>query len=326
MKISIALLSIFCLFSCTKVMVEPENTPIDNFEFIWQTINENFSLFEINEVRDWDEVYRDYAPQVSNQITEDSLFRVLNRMLLELKDFHTGIGGARLRFSYPFRPSQIDVEIVRQNYLNTAVQRGGILYTTLPDNIALARISTFSRLITEEDVIDFVEDIRDTDGLIFDIRSNGGGNEFYGRRIAKAFHDQERLYRTFFTKIGPERDALEEAGALYITPWKRAIYDKPVIILIDERTYSASSDFVLMMKGLPNVKLMGVHSGGGHGSPVGAQMPNGWQLVYSSSYSLDVNGVQVENGVSPDIKIALDTTQLANGIDNVIERAIQELK
>ncbi|MBQ2208436.1 MAG: peptidase S41, partial [Prevotella sp.] len=40
--------------------------------------------------------------------------------------------------------------------------------------------------------------------------------------------------------------------------------------------FSAANDFAVIMHALPNVKLIGDHTGGGSGLPMSNSLPNGW--------------------------------------------------
>jgi len=320
------LLLLTSLTACQTLVVEPENTPESNFEFAWKTLNNKFSLFEINQVKDWQEIYSIYRPQVNNNISDDSLHAVLNRMVLELKDRHSFI---RSNFEYKQSfniKSNIDQPTVINHYLKNAQKEGGIQYTILEDNIAYAYVERFGRTISTENVIAFIESIEDTEGLILDIRGNGGGNENNALRLAEALYDERRLHKTVFSKNGPGKNDFIERFKAYVSPWDRPTYTKAIALLIDRNTYSASSDMVLMLRVLPHVTLIGNTSGGGHGTPVREQMPNGWVLQFSSSYALDHEGVQVEHGIPPTIHVDLDLTKIDEGIDTVIERAKEHIK
>ena len=60
--IVITLLALFCglASSCTHRFVEKNNTSKDNFEALWQIIDEKYCLFDDKAV-DWDSVYLDYS-------------------------------------------------------------------------------------------------------------------------------------------------------------------------------------------------------------------------------------------------------------------------
>lgn len=64
-------------------------------------------------------------------------------------------------------------------------------------------------------------------------------------------------------------------------------------------------------------------TGGGGGIPRIYLLSNGWILNISDTYSTDPYGFNIEHGIAPDIVIEMDTVN--NDVDEIIERAVQEL-
>ena len=79
------------------------------------------------------------------------------------------------------------------------------------------------------------------------------------------------------------------------------IWLKPVVVLVNQGVYSAANDFTLRMKGLPQVKIVGVKTGGGGGLPMSSELPNGWAVRFSSSRTYDADGADIEQGITPDV-------------------------
>ena len=97
-------------------------------------------------------------------------------------------------------------------------------------------------------------------------------------------------------------------------------------MLTDRGTYSSGSFFTLMAKAIPNMMVMGDTTGGGLGLPNGGQLPNGWTYRCSITQTLDVDSNNYENGVPPDVRVVVDKLRLAQGIDDVLEAAMNEIK
>ncbi len=326
MKGIINFLLFILLFSgCASQLDEIENTQQSNFDFVWHTLNEKFSLFDVNDIRDWNLIYQEYENEISDNISDDSLHNVLNRMVLELKDRHSSIASP-FQYQREFFPGNIDEQVVQNNYLSNAITEGGMQYSLQRDNVSYLYIESFRDFIGIDNVRTLIADISSTNGLVIDIRGNQGGSEENALTLAQALYDEKRFVKTSFTKNGPDRDDFIEFYRSEVSPWDFDTFTKPIVLLVDQNTYSASSDMVLMMRVLPHVTIMGDRTGGGHGTPVMEQMPNGWILRYSSSYVLDPNGVNVENGIDPDQFVLLDNNLAAQGVDSVIETAIDFLK
>jgi len=97
-------------------------------------------------------------------------------------------------------------------------------------------------------------------------------------------------------------------------------------VLTNRLVYSAANDFVSAMKCLDNVTIIGDKTGGGGGAPFTSELYNGWQVKYSKIPLYDKDKQHIEFGIEPDIKIDMDKEQEANGIDSIIEFAIDYLR
>jgi len=58
-------------------------------------------------------------------------------------------------------------------------------------------------------------------------------------------------------------------------------YTDPIALLTNRRTFSAAESFVLAMRTLPQVTIVGDTTGGGSGNPLHRELPNGWGLSVS---------------------------------------------
>ena len=159
--------------------------------------------------------------------------------------------------------------------------------------------------------------------MIIDLRQNGGGSISNIPVLLSIFDNHKQpLYATQI-KSGPEHNAFSELETVYAsdscildTP-----YNKPVAVLIDRGSYSATSFFALCTMAYDNIKLFGDYTGGGLGLPNGGALPNGWTYRFSITRTLAIDGQNYENGVPPQERVILDPASTAQGIDNVIEAA-----
>ena len=101
--------------------------------------------------------------------------------------------------------------------------------------------------------------------------------------------------------------------------------DKKTALLTNRDVYSTANQFASFMKQAPNVTLIGGITGGG-GNPTSYYLPNGWTVVMSAhAFTLDVDKKQIEAGVEPDIYVTITDQNIANRVDSIVERAIEEL-
>jgi hypothetical protein len=64
--------------------------PEQEFEIFWQTFNELYAFFELENV-DWTEIYQIAASQINTQTTEEEFFDIAVEMIAPLKDFHVDL-------------------------------------------------------------------------------------------------------------------------------------------------------------------------------------------------------------------------------------------
>ena len=161
----------------------------------------------------------------------------------------------------------------------------------------------------------------DCKGIIIDVRNNGGGDPKNAETVAARFARKKTLYGYWKWKNGPKHNDFTEPQPFYISP-EGHLFSKKVIVLTNRSSYSATNDFVLMMKSLENITVIGDSTGGGEGAPFYRELQNGWYYRFSRTQTLDANMNHVESGIAPHIKIDMDTTDEANGIDTILEYAL----
>jgi hypothetical protein len=105
-------------------------------------------------------------------------------------------------------------------------------------------------------------------------------------------------------------------------------YDRPVIILGDAGSFSATDNFLGAFKGLPKVTLLGGTSGGGSGRMAGYTLPNTRLLLtLCQMASFRWSGLYDGAGVEPDFAVEPRATDhLAQGGDAALEAALERLQ
>lgn len=332
MKNIFLVLGSFLLFSsCEKVLFKPDlssTDPLDNFDYLWEEVDKKYSYFELKNV-DWDAVKEQYRPMLSSSSTEEELFDVLAAMLNELRDDHTNLVSPFnvSRYNAPLQsPENFRPRTIEEFYLHNVWFTGAFIHDFLDNNeIGYIRYSSFMNDFSDEEMDFVLNRYKDTKGLILDMRQNGGGYADNVPKILARFTESKAKVGYFITRNGPNRNDFSDREDFYVTPYDGLRYTKPVIVLIDRGSYSATTFFALACKALPNITLLGDATGGGGGMPNGGQLPNGWTYRFSIGQLLDLNGDSfAEDGVPSDIEESFDWSDLTK--DEILERAILELQ
>lgn len=333
-KIKLIALIIFSISisSCEDAFFEEDiasTDPFENFEYLWKECDEKYSFFELKNI-DWDAVKVKYSDKLYNGMSEDSLFNVLGSMLNELRDDHTNLISYFNISAYKGdlnAQDNFDWRIVVDNYITKNYYRTGPFNHNFLDNgkIGYIRFPEFTGTVSQKNLDFILEKYKDTQGLIFDLRENGGGDAGDIFRLLSRFVETKTLLYYSRIKAGPEHNDFSEAEPTYLEPYDGIRYKKKVIFLVDRGTYSAGSFTSLATKVLDNITLIGDTTGGGLGLPNGGQLPNGWRYRFSITQALTLDQKpDYENGVPPDIQVSFDWSNLSR--DKILDRAILELQ
>lgn len=322
----------FCLSlsSCVKEE-EFEDTPQGNFDALWRIIDRQYCFLDYKNIN-WDNVYTHYQKRISPGMSNDGLFQVLGDMLDELKDGHVNLtyasNVARYWKWFEDYPKNFSDSIQRA-YLGTDYKiASGLKYKILDDNIGYVYYESFSSGVGEGNLDEVLFNLAICDGIIIDVRNNGGGNMTNASKIAARFTNQKVLTGYVLHKTGPGHSDFSEPKPIYLEPSKGIRWQKKAAILTNRSSFSATNDFVSIMRYVipKKVTIIGDKTGGGSGFPFSSELPNGWSVRFSSSPFLDADMNQIEEGIEPDIKVNMTSEDIYRKRDTIIERARAFLK
>ncbi|WP_300814665.1 S41 family peptidase [uncultured Bacteroides sp.] len=306
-----------------------DNSPQGNFEALWRIIDEQYCFLDYKQI-DWDAIHDRYQPLITPGMSYDGLFEVLGNMLAELKDGHVNLysasNTARYWDWYLDYPRNFDEALVEQ-YLGREYRiSGGMKYRILEDNIGYIYYGDFTSGIGDGNLDEALSYLSICNGLIIDVRNNGGGNLTYSSLLAARFTNERVLTGYIQHKTGKGHSDFSDPEPIYLEPSNSIRWQKPVAVLTNRHSYSATNDFINSMSVLPGVILVGDQSGGGSGLPFSSELPNGWGVRFSASPHLNAQKEHIEFGIEPDVWVDMDETDKANGLDTIIERARELLK
>jgi hypothetical protein len=332
------IISIFAFFvlglflSCGEMLLgtDPEDNPQNNFQILWDDFDKHYSRFELKGVN-WDSLYLVYQPQINVNTTGEQLFDVFSSLISHLKDSH-----ARLETRYgiyhywPKNYNQyFNLDNVKSNYLINAKSFSIYTYGKLEDSLGYLHINSFFANMENYKFIDtIIREFENCKGVVIDVRNNGGGNSSNSEIVASRFSDTERLYAYSKFRNGPNHNDFTELFSSYLKPDGEKQFTKPIVILTNRYSGSATEDFVLMMKVFPYVTLMGdTTSGSIGGHPITRELPNSWIYRLSTGRYYSSDKVSYEGiGIPPNIPVLITESDSLNGKDTILEKAIELLK
>ena len=325
------LLYIICLLPLFTACVDEEelpDTPQGNFEALWKIIDEHYCFLDYKQQEiglDWNAVYQKYKVRVDEQMTDLQLFEVLTQMLGELRDGHVNLSAShdygRYWSWYENYPTNLNDSLLRL-YLGTDYKiASGLTYRLLDDHIGYVRYESFQSGIGEGNLDEVLMYLMLCQGLILDVRGNGGGDLTNAEKLAARFCHEKTLVGYTQHKTGPGHNDFSDLEPHYLEPSGNVRWHKPVVVLTNRHVFSAANEFVMYMKALPQVTIVGDHTGGGAGMPFSSSLPNGWSVRFSAVPTYDAQGNSTEFGIDPDYTVGLTDEDFLRGKDTMIEFA-----
>ena len=186
-KIAILFSLVFCMLACQRGEDSCSSDPQANLDALWTLIDEHYCFLDYKATEiglDWNQVHSKYSCKLNPEMSRSQLFEVLCEMLGELQDGHvnllTSIDLGRYWNWKDDYPANFDQEL-RESYLGKEYKiSAGVKYRILEDNIGYLVYESFSDGIGEGNLDDILYYMRTCNGLIVDVRGNGGVHEFKG--------------------------------------------------------------------------------------------------------------------------------------------------
>ncbi len=183
----------------------------------------------------------------------------------------------------------------------------------LADGTGYLRFSGFVSSVMDS-VLQAIKDFHDAPALIIDLRGNPGGQFFVRKAFASQLVGEPKLFISY-----QHREGLEEA---YLDPVPDA-YKGQVVILVDELSASSSEEFAGSLQSLGRATIVGAQTPGKCLTMNVVPLLKGAILLLPSGQSQTPDGRVLENnGVTPDIPVTLERSQLLKGIDAQLQSAI----
>ena len=317
------LLLIIMLSSCVDNDTYEDN-PQGNLEALWKIMDEHYCFFEEKGV-DWDAVHDKYAVQMDAQMSESQQFEVMTNMLSELRDGHVNLYTTFNTGHYwswkENYPTNFSDTLLRKYLQTDYLIAGGVDYTILDDNVGYLRYESFQQGMSDANLDQVLLHLTACNGLIIDIRSNGGGALTNAERLAARFCNEETTVGYMRHKAGRGHNDFSEMEAQTIRPAKGLRWQKKVVVLTNRGVFSAANEFVKYMKCFPKVTIVGDRTGGGAGLPFSAELPNGWGVRFSACPMYDRDRQCTEFGIDPDYFVSQSDADFLRGRDSLIEWA-----
>ena len=187
-------------------------------------------------------------------------------------------------------------------------------------NIGYIQISSFISNSTPNEFIEALENTEKTDGLIIDLRGNTGGLLPNAVFISNIFIPEGKIV-SIVGRNGYKYDILAQDNEMNIK--------KPIVLLVDKTSASASEIFSAAMKDYNKAKIIGTKTFGKGLVQKIIPMPNETGLNLTVAKYITPKGNDINKiGIEPDVYIKLTKSDFQNKKDTQLEKAkevVQEM-
>jgi carboxyl-terminal processing protease len=205
--------------------------------------------------------------------------------------------------------------------------RAGVRAWKLTSGYGYLRLTGFDYGLRNAVLVE-MEKIRDTRGMVLDLRGNGGGASLLAQFMAAQWVEGKVAAGRTITRTGkPIGMALGLLGQQKLELEIEGVeqpYRAPLVILLDSDSASASELLSATLQGLGRAKIVGDISCGCLLGYLGlANVPGGGALAYSEVDFAMVDGKRIEGvGVVPDLMVKPTRQDLFSGHDVQLEAAL----
>lgn len=298
------------------------------FDALWTEFDRHYAFFG-HKGMDWDAMRAEYRPRIEDGATDGELFDVVADMLDELEDGHVNFFTPYASYSYegwrePY-PESFNLPMMTARLYNPRATSDHQLVWGARHEFGYIWVGDFTSDRSSQ-LERAVRELRNKSGLIIDVRNNGGGSGETVRDFAGLFADRRVHYMDIRYRNGPEHDDFSAPAARYVEP-RSARFDGPVAILTNRRAFSAAEGLVLAARQMPDATVIGDTTGGGAGSTIVRELPNGWLVRLSHSIGTDPVGRTWEGvGLAPDRWVVQTEGDVAAGRAPVLDAAVEVLR
>ncbi len=302
------------------------------FDEVWSLVDTRYGNFPAKGI-DWDLIRKLYREDAGSARSDDELAAIVSRMLSHLNDNHISlrVGDSTYRPNGGIDRSSFVADSVVARRFTAPVRKAGSdqwSYAWLADSIGYLRIDGFQndrRTVAEIDAI--LNTFRRARGLVIDLRKHFGGDDRAANAVINRFATSRLLYMTSRSRSGDRHDQFIAPREFYAEPRGNWQFTKPVVVLTSRRTVSAGENFLLGMRELSQVTVIGDVTSGAFSDVGHFKLRNGWELNFPFNRFLDRHGFSWEGvGLAPDMRYVASAADIAAGRDPLLELGVKVVK
>ena len=299
------------------------------FDQLWQAFDSDYAMFVLRPEVDWVVLRDRYRPKALAAKSTLEFAGVCAEMLKPLRDLHIWLTVAGTPVPVFNRPRSLNANPAATRAILGDVHElnSSVNWAMTSDKLGYLAIHSWSGREVPDYCHQALEQLRDTKGLIVDVRLNGGGSEDLAQEVAGRFLTNDFVYAFSQFRNGPKHQDLTKKVERIVGPSGPWRYDHPVVLLIGQKCMSSNESFIAMMSGDPDLTTMGDHTCGSSGNPRMLELP--LQITVSIPRWIDYlpDGSPLdEHGFQPEIFFKPMPGAFEGERDDLLSKALEFLR
>ncbi|MBX2800145.1 MAG: S41 family peptidase [Myxococcales bacterium] len=264
----------------------PDTSPPALFDHLWTDFDERYGQFSVKDV-DWEASYDTIRPRFEADPSDQEMSEAFKDLLRPLGDGHvilrTFLEDEIWKSYTPTREKgDVDLDLIENEILtDPGTQPGDLLWGRLSDRVGYVHLHHMDLSKPQRSLATALDALGDVDGLVVDVRDNGGGSDQESAAYAGCFAQQTTPFLTIRIRNGPNHDDFTDPMHMNIEPAERCAFEGPVVLITNQFSLSAAETFTLGMVELPQVTHIGERTQGAFSDAIFRELGNGW--LYSIS-------------------------------------------
>jgi len=221
------------------------------------------------------------------------------------------------------REFPVTVERVPISKLNLGINYGtpdpkAAAWKMLPNNIGYLALGT----IHNADLPQIMADAKGTKGLIIDIRNYP--SEFVVFSLSKYLLDKPKDFVCFSALKATYPGFFDRTPALKVAPGPGRAYPGKVVILVNELSQSQAEYTTMALRTTPGATVVGSTTAGADGNVSAIILPGNVRTAISGLGVYYPDGRETQRiGIVPNVEVKPTIKGIAEGRDEVLEKAVQ---
>lgn len=312
--------------------------PVAKFDMFYEILKENYAFADMYGVN-FEEEYKKYAPQITADTSDETLYQNMCNMVKGLDDGHVEISWKEKEFNpsdhvpkWITDKGQLNLlaNTIKGNYVKDYYKFKDcyIRYGTLREDVGYLIIQGLGMeelnksKSTKKAMDRIIKQFENKKTIVIDLRFCGGGFDEASLLIAGYFTQDRYLS---YKKQAYFKGTFTDLQDIYVNP-NKLNYEGDIVILTSSYTISAGETLIRSMLANPNNKItiVGEQTAGFYSDSIPKVLPGGFSFGMSTERYYWYEDTMIEGkGIAPEVEIPINIQDADKGIDKALDWVLE---